>query len=252
MSKKLKKILLLLPASSLRKCTCHTVVMNFSQPLLLGHRGSPRQARENTLESFGLALEAGLDGLELDIHRTRDGVLAIYHDFSLEGRPIATLDWADLQTAAPWMPRLEQVLELAESFPNCKLNLELKSLPRDSDGREMALAQMVNAWPHHQQAWISSFDPLALIRLYKIGIKVELALLYDNEEMLELLPCLKVQGLHPYQALLTQENTADFKAKGLFVATWTVNDPGRAKQLLQWGVDGLIGDDPLVLLSARS
>lgn len=225
--------------------------MNFDQPLLLGHRGSPHQARENTLEAFRLALEAGLDGLELDVHRTKDGILAIYHDFHLENKAIAALEWAELQSIAPWMPRLEQVLELAETFPKCRLNLELKSMPGDSDGREAALTQMVNAWPHRDRAWISSFDPLALIRLHKAEVKVELGLLYDNEEMLELLPCLKVQGVHPHHRLLTQENIAAFKDKGLFVSTWTVNDPARAKQLLQWGVNGLIGDYPQILLDAR-
>jgi len=85
----------------------------FAKPLLLGHRGSPQQARENTLESFRQALEAGLDGLELDLQCTRDGVLAVHHDFELEGHPISSLDWPSLQQQVPWMPRLEQVLELA-------------------------------------------------------------------------------------------------------------------------------------------
>lgn len=225
--------------------------MDFSQPLLLGHRGSPRQARENTLESYRLALEAGLDGLELDIHRTQDGVLAIYHDFTLEQQPIAGLDWPSLLQIAPWMPRLEQVLELAEEFPNSKLNLELKSMPGNSDGREQLLVEMINNWPHRARAWISSFDPLALIRMRKMGVEVELALLYDTQEMLDLLPCLGVQGVHPYHSLLNAEKTAAFREQGFFVATWTVNEVAKAKQLLEWGVAGVIGDYPKVLLEAR-
>lgn len=223
--------------------------MTFSRPLLLGHRGSPRQARENTLESFRLALEAGLDGLELDLHRTRDGVLAVYHDFELEGQPISEVDWSALLQQAPWMPRLEQVLELAEQFPQARLNLELKSQPGPSDGREAALAQALRAWPHRERAWISSFDPLALIRLHRLKVDVPLALLYTELEMEELVPCLPVQGVHPHFGLLSEARVAALKARGLFVATWTVNQAAVVRELLAWGVDGIIGDLPTELLA---
>lgn len=223
--------------------------MTFPKPLLLGHRGSPRQARENTLESFRLALEAGLDGLELDLHRTRDGVLVVYHDFELEGQPISDVDWSAVRQQASWMPRLEQVLELAEQFSKAWLNLELKSRPGPSDGREAALAQALLTWPHRERAWISSFDPLALIRLHRLGAGVPLALLYTEVEMEELVPCLPVQGVHPYFALLSQSRVAELKARGLFVATWTVNQAAVVRELLAWGLDGIIGDLPTELLA---
>jgi glycerophosphoryl diester phosphodiesterase len=225
--------------------------MIFTKPLLLGHRGSPHQAKENTLESFRRALEAGLDGLELDLHRTHDGVLAIYHDFELEGQAIASLDWPTLQQRAPWMPRLEQVFELAQEFPQAWLNLELKSQPGPSDGREALLVQALQAWPGRARAWISSFDPLALIRLHRLKVGVPLALLYSEPEMEELLPCLPLQGVHPHFALLSQSKVTQLKAKGLFVATWTVNRASTARELLDWGVDGIIGDLPQELLAAR-
>lgn len=225
--------------------------MTFSTPLLLGHRGAPHQAKENTLESFRKALEAGLEGLELDLHPTRDGVLAIYHDFDLEGRPIAEMDWSALQQQAPWMPRLEQVFELAEQFPLARLNLELKSQPGASDGREVLLVQALQAWPGHQQVWISSFDPLALIRLHRLKVGVPLALLYSEIEMEELVPCVPVQGVHPHFALLSRAKVAQFKARGLFVVTWTVNQATVVRELLEWGVDGVIGDLPDQLLAGR-
>jgi glycerophosphoryl diester phosphodiesterase len=197
-------------------------------------------------------LEAGLDGLELDVHRTRDGVPAIYHDFGLEGLAIAQTDWAELKKIAPWMPRLEEVFALADQFPAARLNLELKSDPTNgSDGRERILAETLKAWPGRERAWISSFDPLALIRLKRLGLELPMALLVYQDEVLELLPCLPVQGVHPHFSLLSQSSIADFKQKGLFVYTWTVNNETLARNLLEWGVDGLIGDYPEVLLPAR-
>ncbi len=226
-------------------------MVQIPHPLLLGHRGSPRQARENTLESYRLALQAGLDGLELDVQRTHDGVLAIHHDFDLQGQPIATQTWAELRAKAPWMPRLEEVLELSQEFPGCWLNLELKSQPPETDGREQALVATLRQGPSLEHVWISSFDPLALIRLKNLGVGVPLALLAHQPEVLELLPCLPVQGVHPHHTMLSEASLANFKARGLFVSTWTVNDLTLAKTLLAWGVDGLIGDFPEILLSAR-
>jgi glycerophosphoryl diester phosphodiesterase len=225
--------------------------MIFSTPLLLGHRGAPQQARENTLESFRKALEAGLEGLELDLHRTRDGVLAVYHDFELDGRPIAEMDWSALQQEAPWMPRLEQVFELAEQFPQARLNLELKSQPGASDGREALLVQAVQSWPGQPRVWISSFNPLALLRLHRLKVGVPLALLYAEPEMEELAPCLPVQGVHPHFALLSRAKVAQLKAHGWFVVTWTVNQATLVQELLEWGVDGVIGDLPDQLLLGR-
>ncbi|GEM87383.1 glycerophosphodiester phosphodiesterase [Meiothermus granaticius] len=226
--------------------------MQMPHPLLLGHRGAPRQAPENTLESYRLALQAGLDGLEFDVQRTRDGVLAIHHDFDLEGQPIAELSWAELRASAPEIPRLEEVLALTQEFPGIWLNLELKSQPPDSDGREAALAELLQAQPNLERLWISSFDPLALIRLKHLGVTVPLALLAYQQEMLELLPCLPVQGVHPHHSLLNEANVSEFKAKGWFVGTWTINDPALAQTLLRWGVDVLIGDFPERLLQTRS
>lgn len=225
--------------------------MAFLQPILLGHRGSPHRAKENTLESFRMALEAGLDGLELDLQRSRDGVLVVYHDFELKGQPIAGLDWPSLQEKAPWVPRLEQVFALVEEFPQAWLNLELKSLPGASDGREALLAQHLQAWPGRQRAWISSFDPLALIRLHHLRVGVPLALLYSVPEMEALVPCLPVQGVHPQAALLSREKVQRFRAQGLFVVAWTVNQAELARELLNWGVNGVIGDWPELLLAAR-
>ncbi len=225
--------------------------MRINTPLLLGHRGAPHRARENTLESFRQALEAGLDGLELDLQRTRDGVLVVHHDFDLVGQPLAEADWPELKQKAPWIPRLEEVLELVQPYPQAWLNLELKSQPGPSDGREALLAQVLRGWPGADRVWISSFDPLALIRLARLGVGQPLALLYAQAEMEALLPCLPVQGVHPHHTLLDEAKVAQLKAQGWFVVTWTVNQAAQVRALLAWGVDGVIGDWPEQLLAGR-
>ena len=49
--------------------------------LIIGHRGAPNQACENTLESFVQALRLGANALELDVSMTHDGHLVLWHDW---------------------------------------------------------------------------------------------------------------------------------------------------------------------------
>ena len=141
-------------------------------PLLLGHRGVPGRATENTLPSFVAALEAGLDGIEIDVHRTRDGVLAVHHDpATADGTGVAGMDWVELRERQPHVPRLEQVFELLEEYPDRFLNIELKTGSAESDGRERSLAAALAAWLHPaaERTWVSCFDPHSLLELKRAG-----------------------------------------------------------------------------------
>lgn len=208
-------------------------------PLRLGHRGAPIWVRENTLESFRQALEAGLDGFELDVHLTRDGVLVVHHDFTLGGIPLNGLSSKDLPAH---LPTLEEVLR---TFPGAWINVELKSLPPETDGREEALARLLARYPS-DRIWVSSFDPLALVRLRRLGVR-PLGFLYAKEEAEALAPCLGVDWMHPEASLLSQDRVRRLKERYQVLA-WTVNERSLAERLLGWGVDALITDIPEVLV----
>ena len=97
-------------------------------PWILGHRGAPREAPENTLASLRRALELGLDGVEYDVHASRDGEPILIHDETLErttdlSGPVAAQSLAELvhADAGSWfgkrftgepLPTLEEALEL--------------------------------------------------------------------------------------------------------------------------------------------
>src|SRR5262245_3514397 len=91
------------------------------RPLVLGHRGAPRAAPENTLRAFQLAMELGADGVELDVQPSADGVPVVLHDDTLDrttdgSGDVATLPWARIAEAradGEPVPRLEQVVEWA-------------------------------------------------------------------------------------------------------------------------------------------
>lgn len=79
-------------------------------PWIIAHRGATLIAQENTIAAFAAALALGVDGVELDVRRTRDGVLVVHHDATVQDQAIAQLTWAELQAIAPHIPPLDAVL----------------------------------------------------------------------------------------------------------------------------------------------
>lgn len=224
---------------------------NRKRPVLLGHRGLPTLADGNTRAAFLAAVEAGLDGIETDVQRTKDGVLVIHHDFVVGLRLISDMSYAELMEQRPEMMTLEQLFELLEPYPDFLLNLELKSIPGLEDGRAHELADAVAAWTGRGRVWISSYDPVALFKVRDRRPEIPLGYLfrvYDTGRMAELLG---IEAVHPHWQLVTAARAARWHKKGLAVATWTVNDAGSARELARLGVDVLMGDDAEVLKSAR-
>ncbi|MCL7453535.1 MAG: glycerophosphodiester phosphodiesterase, partial [Anaerolineae bacterium] len=111
------------------------------RPLNFAHRGASHEAPANTLAAFELAAEMGADGIELDVHLSRDGELVVIHDFSLEGTTnghgrvgdrtlpeLKALDagsWFDPRLAVQRIPTLQEVIDAVAA--RLLLNIELKS-----------------------------------------------------------------------------------------------------------------------------
>jgi glycerophosphoryl diester phosphodiesterase len=222
------------------------------RPVRLGHRGLPTLADGNTRAAFLAAVEAGLDGVETDVQRTKDGVLVIHHDFVVGLRLISDLTFAELQELRPEIVTLEGLLELLEPYPDFLLNLELKSIPGLEDGRAYELADAVWGWRGRRRVWVSSYDPVALLKIREHRPEIPLGYLfrvYDTGRMAELLG---LEAVHPHWQLVTAARVARWHKKGLAVATWTVNDAELAHRLARLGVDVIMGDDAQVLASAKN
>ena len=230
--------------------------------MLLGHRGSPRAACENTLESFELALETGLDGIELDVQRSFNGVLVVHHDFYLpDGRLISALnDHEIMKFELPGglhIPTLEAVLVWAKNA-GAYVNVEIKSETMTSDGRESETVRLIERLEMGTQVIISSFNPASIARVRLANARLETALLYDNEagspwylEDGKTAPFMGVKAIHPHHSLVTPELIARAKSRGWRVNVWTVNELELGVRLLELGANALIGDFPDVLLEAR-
>jgi len=224
---------------------------NRKRPILLGHRGLPTRAEGNTRPAFLAAVEAGLDGIETDVQRTKDGVLVIHHDFVVGLRLISDLDYAELRELRPQMMTLDALLELLEPYPDFLLNLELKSIPGLEDGRAHELADRVAGWSRRRRVWISSYDPVALLKVREHQPEIPLGYLfrvYDTGRMAELLG---IEAVHPHWQLVSAARLARWHERGLAVATWTVNNAGKVRELASLGVDVIMGDDAEALLASK-
>ena len=205
------------------------------------------------MAAFELAF-AHLDGIETDVQRTRDGVLVLWHDFECFGRPVARTDHAELLASAPEMATLGELFALARAHPGTLLNLELKSLPRPLRGWELErdLVAAVRASGLADRVLVSSFDPLALLRVRLLAFELRTALLIAPEMRRPwrdgvAAGWLHVDALHPQSAQVDEALAARAAARDLPLNVWTVNDPREMRTLVQRGVAAVMGDDPVVL-----
>jgi len=243
--------------------------------IIVAHRGAAAQAPENTMEAFRLGVEAGADAIELDVHLTADGQLAVIHDESLERTTDRTGRVADLtmdqvreadagatftrpdDSGSPFagggltVPTLPEVLEWLPH--GIGLVVEIKA--------RAAADAVVEAVRGHGvregRLAVISFDEAAIERVRALdpGIKtgyllvpsqpVEPALVWATEHgHTGVLPWEGDLGMDPLP-LLAQAN-----AFGREIGCYVVNDPERMKHLAACGIWGFVTDVPDVARAA--
>jgi glycerophosphoryl diester phosphodiesterase len=152
--------------------------------IILGHRGLSARHLENSMEAFRAALAAGMDGFELDVQPTQDGVCCVLHDDDLvrtarTGGILRKLKAADLPQLnnGEAVPRLVDVLAL----PARLINVELKEEP----GWKQALAA-VEASGCLERVIFSSFEHSEVFQLWSACHEARCGLLWEEDEAADL------------------------------------------------------------------
>jgi glycerophosphoryl diester phosphodiesterase len=202
---------------------------------------------ENTLRAFQHALAIGVDGIELDVHATADGIPVVIHDHYV-GRTtdgtgyvneialarLKTLDAGDRER----VPTLAEVLALVGD--TAQLDVEIKG-----SGIERAVLDVLAEYPAVTWA-ISSFDWDTLRTVRQLDQAAEVWPLADGADH-DLL-AIADELASPAVSLFTGAYTADAAARlsdaGLGVMVWTVNDPHEARRVADLGAFALCTDDP--------
>ena len=230
-------------------------------PFLIGHRGAPHAARENTLASFEAALEAGCDGVELDVHVTADGIPVVHHDEALRGEDgrrivIAECSWTDLEgrffgSGDETYPvhNLDEVLDTLNG--RCLINVEIK--PPGTDRLVPVAAAVIEALDRvrpRESVLVSSFDPelLGVIRWKDksalLGFLFSAMSAYNHLQETEVIDGLT--ALHPRHDLVDSKFMKRVAERGHAVHTWTVDEAVRARELIELGVTSVITNRPEV------
>jgi len=237
-------------------------VLNF------GHRGASHDAPQNTLAAFQLAAQYGADGIELDVHLTRDRAPVVIHDESVDSTTdgsglvgektlaeIKELDagaYFDTRFAGERVPTLAEVFEAVGD--RLLINVELKGMGWNADGLEAIVAGLIARHGLTGRVIISSFNPIRLRRMRRIAPQLPLGFLHDWETpagwrwlAAALMLGLKVEADHPHHVRVTPAYISRARRRGQRVNVWVVNEPGRMRELRDAGVDLIMSDRPDVL-----
>ncbi len=228
---------------------CASVVNDNSRPLLLGHRGVRRPRRfglhsststipaENTIDAFDYAVANGCDGFEFDVRFTSDRRSVVCHDPEFEGGELAAMQYSDI---ACRLACLEDVLSRFGS--TAYLDIELKV-----GGQEESIVAAIGARRPRRGFVVSSFLPEVLQRLHEVDPSLPLGYVCKQADAVKQWVTLPISVFIPQYKLVSQSMVDEVHAAGPKVFTWTVNHHRDLVRLADYGVDGLISDDPKLL-----
>ncbi|MDT0691495.1 glycerophosphodiester phosphodiesterase family protein [Salegentibacter sp. F188] len=221
--------------------------------LKIGHRGAKGHLAENTLESIQLALDFGVDMIEIDVHRCNSGEIVVIHDFTLDrttngSGEIANKDWSTLKelkvAGAYKIPLLTEVLDLIEG--KSAINIELKGSNTAEATCKIVQDYVENRNWNYSDFIISSFQVNELFEARKFSEKIPIGVLSKASisEAIKIGKELNALAIHPSIGIVTKDKILQTKKAGFKVIVWTVNEPDAIARMQEFGVDGIISDYP--------
>lgn len=233
---------------------------------IVAHRGSRINRPENTLAAFEEAIRVGADGIELDVHLSRDGEIIVIHDETVERTTngaglvkdmtvaeLKQLDagiWFDTEYVGQTIPTLREVFELLTEYQyKGVLNIELKTSVYPYKGIEKKIGALLAEADWSFEVMYSSFSLRSLLKMHRIDPEAELGYLVKNQSLLTFLG-----GFLPWIGALHLPHKWYFKKGKNFkkhLRLWTVNDEKVMKKAFQQGVTAIITDKPEIAIALR-
>ena len=235
----------------------------------IAHGGGQGHAPPNTLEALQLADEMGADVLEIDLQLTKDGVLVLHHDDTLDRITdmkglIAAKTWAELQKADSGYHtvidgqsfrakgiKIARLEEAFTRFPSKRWVIEIKN-DNEASNRLCALISQFN---QSNRVIVASFHDGAMKTFRKACPKVATAYSGDEVRVFLIASHLRLSRFvqSPGVALQIPTFAAGFdltdphfvstaKSRGLKVQYWTINDPKEMRHLIERKADGIMTD----------
>jgi len=207
--------------------------------------------------AFEQAIKAGCDGIELDVHLTKDGQIAIIHDETVDRTTngtgvVAQMTLEQLRRLDAGqggrIPTLDEYFDLVANT-NILSNIELKNSIYRYPGMEEVVIEKVRERGLCERVVISSFNHFSILDCKAMAPEIRCGFL-TGCWLIDFGGYAKrygVECVHPDFYSLTEAAIDEIHGKGVAVNTYTVNDPEDMRRLASFGVAGMITDDPALL-----
>ncbi|MHA2043037.1 MAG: glycerophosphodiester phosphodiesterase [Candidatus Thorarchaeota archaeon] len=261
-----------------------SIVFGPGRPLIMGHRGDPSKAPENTMRALKAALEVGVDFLESDIRLTRDNELVLFHDEDLRRttgvsgsvrerslEELRQIDFGRMFTqdgeTYPFRDKGLSVVSLREAFaelPHARFNLDIK----DSDRRAPhVLAEVLEEYDRLSTVTIASFIPEQMklfreiapdaitsahpkeVRSFILGTRFRALSLFSRNIQYQ---AFQVPIKYGSTSVINERFVEQAHKRRIAVHVWTINDRDEMEWLIDLGVDGIFTDEPALMREVLS
>jgi len=226
--------------------------METNKIMKIAHRGARAYAPENTITAFREALRLGADMIEIDVRRTRDKHLVVFHDVKVtrltnkKGRLKKFLynQLREFKVSGEEIPTLLEVLRFLKG--QCQINIHLKERRMADD-----VARVVREFGMEKDVLFSSFHNLELAKIRAMDKKFRVAILFASQPVSLAYPMKLARLLQAEAINLHLENTSRryieklvkaAEGENMRVNVWTANETEDIEWLKGAGVHGIITD----------
>ena len=248
-----------------------------NRPLVMAHRGRSAFTPESSFQAFKEAYDLDVDALETDIRITKDSVPVVFHDKTLDRTtngtgPIANYTFEQLQefdlgywykdpktNTYPFRDKGFKIISLEglfEKLPRIRVNMDIKD--RFSSAPQDLLDTIISS-DVEDRVLVGSFHQKQLSRFRKINKAKRIPTSAGPFEVLAFLThslmftkkrfcALQVPLSLGFIKIVTEKNIQRAHKKNIAVHAWTINDREMMIKLLQWQIDGIVTDNPDLLL----
>lgn len=233
--------------------------------LILSHAACRGSAPENTLAGVRAALAMAVDGIEIDVHCSSDGVPVLIHDRMLERTTdgsglVSALSYAELcrldagckshdgRFAGERIPSLAEAVELTRG--RCLLIVEIKQ-----PGIAASVVELLRAKDAFPWSMVWSFDLETVAAVRRLEPLLPAALLVSGAEsdpsaLFQTALRHHLNGVSVHYSRVDGALVRAAHLRGLCLYTWTADDPDDQRRLAAAGVDGIVSNVPETLREA--
>ena len=219
------------------------------------HRGASEYAPENTMSAFYLGLMQGANGIETDVQKTKDGVLVLFHDDTVDRvtdgtGSVAQFTWEELQqrrvygnSTTGFYDRVVTLDAFLEAFSQYDifLALELKG-----PGVEEQTLEKVKEYGILDRVTFTSFQFAYIRKIKELDKNARVGWLVSQAGEAEISALKEIGGeeMAPKASDITPELVAKLREQGMGIRAWGVSSVAIMKQMCQLGIDGMTVNFP--------